>query len=72
MSLVQHVTSVEGIDQEPEPDLGELQLSRKPSLSFSITYDPVPGGAQLGEKGEPLPAYEVTQGRRIGKCMGTC
>ncbi|KIX05295.1 uncharacterized protein Z518_06167 [Rhinocladiella mackenziei CBS 650.93] len=65
MSLIQHVSSAEGVDQEP--DTASLRLSRQPSLS--ITYDPTPGGAPPPERLEPLAAYEVSQSRRIAQVV---
>lgn len=68
MSLAQHVTSVEGVDREPEePDTASLVLGRR--LSLTLTYDPIPTTAQPFEKLEPIGAYEVSQKRRIGLCL---
>ncbi|KIW93527.1 uncharacterized protein Z519_06132 [Cladophialophora bantiana CBS 173.52] len=85
MSLAQHVSSVEGIDHEPEPgdvafdDRASLlsgfhRLSRQPSIALSISYDPIPPGA--GDKGtgqpeklEPIAAYEVSRGMRIAQVL---
>ncbi|EXJ69532.1 uncharacterized protein A1O5_07568 [Cladophialophora psammophila CBS 110553] len=83
MSLAQHVSSVEGIDHEPEPgdvafdDRASLlsgfhRLSRQPSIALSISYDPIPPGAGDNgtgqlEKLEPIAAYEVSRGMRIAQ-----
>ncbi|OAL21924.1 hypothetical protein AYO22_07521 [Fonsecaea multimorphosa] len=83
MSLAQHVSSVEGIDHEPEPgdvafdDRASLlsfhRLSRQPSIALSISYDPIPSaagdkaGAGAPEKLEPIAAYEVSRGMRIAQ-----
>lgn len=65
MSLAQHVSSFEGVDQEYD-DAAELRLERFPSLSLS--YDPLPAIAQGPvEKLESQAAYEVSQRKRIGK-----
>lgn len=65
MSLAQHVSSFEGVDQEYD-DITELRLERFPSLSLS--YDPLPAIAQgQVEKLESQPAYEVPQRIRIGR-----
>jgi hypothetical protein len=82
MSLAQHVSAVEGIDHEPEPgDVGFdtesvrafPRLSRQPSIALSISYDPIPPVAgdksAGGEKLEPIAAYEVSSGKRIGKSV---
>jgi hypothetical protein len=77
MSLAQHVSAVEGIDHEPEPgdvafDSDSIRafprLSRQPSMTLSISYDPIPVlGATGSEKLEPIAAYEVSSGKRIGE-----
>jgi len=71
MSLAQHVSAVEGVDQDFADDIASLRLSRQPSLQ--INYDPIPPGLGSGlnqeavvEKLENLPAYEVSTGLRIG------
>jgi hypothetical protein len=65
MSLVQHVTTVEGVDREPEEaDTASLVLGRR--LSLTLSYDPIPNAAQPYEKLEPVGAYEVSQKKRIG------
>lgn len=65
MSLAQHVSSFEGVDQEYD-EITELRLERFPSLSLS--YDPLPAIAQGPvEKFESQPAYEVPQRLRIGR-----
>ena len=69
MSLVQHVTAVEGVDRESEePDTASLVLGRRPSLTLS--YDPIPSAAQLVEKLPPVGAYVVSLKHRIGMCAG--
>ncbi|KAK5224149.1 hypothetical protein LTR99_003897 [Exophiala xenobiotica] len=72
MSLAQHVSAVEGVDQDFADDIASLRLSRQPSLQ--INYDPIPPGLLLGlnqepvaEKLENLPAYEVSTGIRIAQ-----
>jgi len=74
MSLVQHVSAVEGHDREPLNDDWEerasLQLGRQRSRagSFSLSYDPTPLALQKpAEKLEPLGAVEVSQNVRLGK-----
>lgn len=66
MSLVQHVSAAEGTDREPvEPDTASLALGRR--LSLTLSYDPIPGGAQPSEKLlKPVGAYEVSRNKRIG------
>jgi len=65
MSLVQHVTAVEGVDREPEePDTASPLLGRR--LSRTLSYDPIPIAAQPSEKLPPACAYEVPQKKRLG------
>ena len=65
MSLVQHVTAVEGADREPkEPDTASLPLGRR--LSRTLSYDPIPTAAQPSERLPPASAYEVSQKERLG------
>lgn len=69
MSLAQHVSSVEGVDQDY--DDSELRLERFPSLALS--YDPLPVTAQLvAEKHESQAAYDVPQRQRIGETYHSC
>jgi hypothetical protein len=73
MSLVQHVSAVEGIDREPDvfDDIASLPLSRTASRQrrTSISYDPVPILAieQEETRLEPVGAYEVSNQKRFGK-----
>lgn len=78
MSLVQHVSAVEGLDRQPllendaESLLSGYPLSQAPSHSrrgsFNISYDPAPeAGLEQKEKLEPVAAYEVPFIIRIGK-----
>jgi hypothetical protein len=65
MSLVQHVTAVEGVDREPEePDTASLALGRR--LSLTLSYDPIPNTVQAFEKLQPIGAYKFSQKKRIG------
>ncbi|KAK5050104.1 hypothetical protein LTR84_004224 [Exophiala bonariae] len=66
MSLAQHVSSVEGVDEDY--DDAELRLERFPSLALS--YDPLPAIAQGPiEKFESQAAYEVSQRKRIAQIL---
>ncbi|KAJ5116733.1 Major facilitator superfamily domain general substrate transporter [Penicillium angulare] len=70
MSLVQHVSAIEGIDREPEPDLGEDVLSIRRKISYDVLQPPsllfpdaeaVPG----------IPAYKSSTFRRIAQVVFT-
>jgi hypothetical protein len=73
MSLVQHVSAVEGPDRDCDvfDDIASLQLSRTTSRQrrTSISYDPVPVHAleQENKKLEPVGAYEVSIKKRLGE-----
>jgi hypothetical protein len=84
MSLAQHVSAVEGIDHEPEPgdagfDTDSIRafprLSRQPSITLSISYDPLPNTATAGDKATsaeklgPIAAYEVSSWTRIAQIV---
>jgi hypothetical protein len=64
MSLVQHVSAVEGPDrvdlaslfEQDPPDNASLQFGRR--LSLTLSYDPLPKtDAATQEKAEPVGAY---------------
>lgn len=68
MSLVQHVSAVEGTDRVDlaslyEPDNASL-LGRR--LSLTLSYDPRPP-APATEKLKPEGAYKVSTAKRMGK-----
>jgi hypothetical protein len=69
MSLVQHVSAVEGTDRvdlaslyDP-PDNASLLQGRH--LSLTLSYDPLPTILPAAEKLEPEGAYKVTAVKRI-------
>lgn len=71
MSLVQHVSALEGIDREPEPDAVEeilCPVRRKISYdvlqppSQSLAVDHVPG----------TPAYKHSPVKRFGEAIPHC
>jgi hypothetical protein len=70
MSLVQHVSAVEGTDRvdlaslyDP-PDNASLLQGRR--LSLTLSYDPLPSALPATERLEPEGAYKVTTAKRIG------
>ena len=74
MSLVQHVTAQEGVDNDPALDNLDNDNASRVSFSLgltrqrshSISYGPNLYGDAPAEKLEPIGAYEVSQKRRIG------
>lgn len=70
MSLVQHVSTVEGVDRNIDLDLESFpQLGRRNSrASLALSYDPIPfmGEAKPEERLPPIAAYEVSPNKRIG------
>ena len=65
MSLVQHVTAVEGQDFENEDDIASLQLGRR--LSHQLSYDAFPVLPEVVEKLEPVGAYKVSTVQRTAQ-----
>jgi hypothetical protein len=65
MSLVQHVTAVEGPDLVPEDDIASLQLGRR--LSHTLSYDPIPLQSAAPEKLDPVGAYKVSAALRLAQ-----
>lgn len=66
MSLVQHVSVLEGIDREPESDIGE----DLPSVRRKISYDVLQPSSQPAPVVEPapgVPAYESSAPTRLGE-----
>lgn len=71
MSLVQHVSALDGADRDPDvfDDIASLQLSRVGSRQrrTSISYDPVNYALdQEVNKLEPVGAYDVSVQKRVG------
>lgn len=66
MSLIQHVSSVEGVDQDLLEEFGD-PLDRQIS-HHTLSYDPIPPAFHNAqEKLENQAAYEVSSFKRIGK-----
>lgn len=66
MSLVQHVSALEGIDREPEPDVAEDGLSIKRKISYDVLQPPslpLPVADQVPR----TPAYKHSTFKRLGK-----
>ncbi|KAK5105069.1 hypothetical protein LTS08_001343 [Lithohypha guttulata] len=75
MSLVQHLTSVEGVDRERDEDLDVASLILTKSLSHKISYDLLPRHTALEHVPEVLdsaPAYEVSTTRRLAQVFVGC
>lgn len=72
MSLVQHVSTVEGVDRNIDFDLETAsfhQLGRRNSrASLALSYDPTPFVSEVKpeERLPPIAAYEVSRNKRIG------
>lgn len=72
MSLVQHVSAVEGVDRDVgfDPETASFhQLGRRTSrASLTLSYDPTTFlEVKAEERLSPIGAYEVSRNRRIGK-----
>jgi hypothetical protein len=72
MSLVQHVSTVEGVDRNIDFDIETAsfhQLGRRNSrASLALSYDPIPfiSEVKTEERLPPIGAYEVSRNKRIG------
>lgn len=71
MSLVQHVSAVEGVDRDVDFDIDTVSfhpLGRRNSrASLALSYDPTPfNDAKDEERLPPIGAYEVPRNKRIG------
>ena len=65
MSLVQHVTAVEGPDLGTGDDIASLQLGRR--LSHQLSYDAFFVLPEVVEKLEPVGAYKVSTVQRLAQ-----
>lgn len=68
MSLVQHVSVLEGIDREPEVDVGEdfHPIARK--ISYDVLQPPNPAGPIAEQTAAPsTPAYKHSVAKRLGR-----
>jgi hypothetical protein len=65
MSLLQRVTSIDGVDREPEPSYPE----RRKSIRRMISYDVFPQeSAPTDEKPPEIAPYNVSTAKKIGEC----
>lgn len=73
MSLVQHVTSVEGHDRERDEDLDVSSLMLSRTLSHKLSYDILPKHVEhIPERLEGVGAYEVSKVKRISQVVVGC
>ena len=65
MSLVQHVTPLEGVDVEPDVEIDEdfHPIARK--ISYDVLQPPTQP-VPLEDQPPALPAYQVSAARRLG------
>lgn len=64
MSLVQHVSAIDGIDREPEADEAEDFLSIRRKISYDVLQPPNEG-IPVAELLPGTPAYEHSPTKRI-------
>ncbi|KAL2434107.1 Protein FMP42 [Exophiala dermatitidis] len=67
MSLAQHVSTVEGVDEDP--DICCQPLTRQASVAPSISYDPLPNVGHRHEKLQTLAPYEVPAPKRLAQVI---
>lgn len=67
MSLVQHVSALEGVDHDPE---GEIEEDFRP-IARKISYDVLQAPSQpvpVEEQPPATPAYKVSAAKRLSMC----
>lgn len=68
MSLIQHVSAVEGIDRERDEGFDAASLILTKTLSHKLSYDLLPAHIEhVPEKIDSVGAYEFSTLRRLGK-----
>lgn len=72
MSLVQHVSALEGVDREPEVELGEEfhPIARK--ISYDVLQPPSQAAPIAEHKPAFTPAYKHSVPKRIGRWTRQC
>ena len=73
MSLVQHVSAVEGVDRERDEDLDVASLILTKTLSHKISYDVLPKHVEhVPEQLDGIGAYEVPTMKRAAQVFVGC
>lgn len=73
MSLIQHVSAVEGIDREGDEGLDVASLILTKTLSHKLSYDLLPAHVEhIPDKLDTLGAYEVSTFKRVGMLISFC
>ncbi|KAJ5548421.1 hypothetical protein N7513_005655 [Penicillium frequentans] len=70
MSLVQHVSALEGIDREPESDVGEDFPSIRRKISYDVLQPPTQP-VPVVESAPGVPAYKHSAPRRLAQVIFT-
>ncbi|KAJ5295020.1 hypothetical protein PENANT_c037G09580 [Penicillium antarcticum] len=70
MSLVQHVSVIDGVDREPEPDVAEDFVPIRRKISYDVLQPPTEG-IPVAELRPGIPAYEHSPLRRIVQVVVT-
>jgi hypothetical protein len=65
MSLVQHVSVIDGVDREPEPDVAEDFVPIRRKISYDVLQPPTEG-IPVAELRPGTPAYKHSPVKRIG------
>lgn len=67
MSLVQHVSVLEGVDREPEVDVGDdfHPIARK--ISYDVLQPPNQAPPIAEQTAPSTPAYKHSVAKRLGK-----
>ncbi|KAJ5770940.1 uncharacterized protein N7511_002991 [Penicillium nucicola] len=70
MSLVQHVSVIDGVDREPEPDVAEDFVSIRRKISYDVLQPPTEG-IPVAELRPGTPAYKHSPVKRIVQVVVT-
>ena len=67
MSLVQHVSAIDGVDREPEPDVAEAEdfVSIRRKISYDVLHPPNEA-IPVADLRPGTPAYKHSSAKRIG------
>jgi hypothetical protein len=65
MSLVQHVSALDGVDREPEPDAAEDFVPIRRKISYDVLHEPNEA-VPVADQRPSTPAYKHSSAKRIG------
>ena len=69
MSLVQHVSALEGVDREPDPEITDDLVPIRRKISYDV-FQPPSQAPPILEQIPGTPAYKHSLTKRIGMIAG--